>query len=1496
MAINLALTLTLDGRDAFWNSGNTGTKLDITHLQFGTRNRLPTGEESLLSLPKQSVKIQNGNKIGPDQVRIMATMPGIENYNVTEIGLWSGEPGLVGSILVAYTSVRTGYIAQMVNGIDLVFTYDMVIATTDIDKINIVKDTDQSSTFSLLAAHETDRNAHPFYVTTDTAQTISGAKTFTNKAIFSGGLTGELTGNAATATQLKTPRTIGGVSFNGTANINLPGVNIAGNQNTSGNAATASKLAAAVLVGGIAFDGSAAINLPGVNIAGNQNTSGNAATATKLQTARTINGVSFDGSANITIADNTKLPLAGGTITGSLNVSDTITVTNVGEQVGAFKKLIQASTTTDGGFIAVGNDGVDKGYVEIGTTDDADAEIYASQRTSANAVIRRAKLLDDAGNTSFPGTVTAPTFNGALNGNAATATKLQTARSINGVGFDGTANITIADDTKLPLTGGTLTGGLTAPNLTATGSIKATTCGVTGMGNYSPTGQGAYLSWNRNDGGGRTDFINNRGGGAGGFDWWNGNESSYTQVMSLDQNGVLNAIGGFSGNAATATKLQTARTINGVAFDGSANITIADSTKLPLAGGTITGALTVNGLITAGDGIKTNRIVSTSAVAFSDGWLAKNIHTGGVLASDFYADSTKVPTNGIYSKGKIHTATSVEVGSSVDGAKDTDYIRAIIHPPTHTGGDWEHTVRDDATYAYYKLKYGTSGHLQLRSDGTLSASGGFDGNASTATKLATARTISLIGDGAGSASFDGSANTSINLTLNDVNNSAGTYGANNLEIPTFTLNKKGLLTSAGNRAFPYAGVGQYGAAILYDGLDSHSTSHSATANIVRHLNAVKVDINKSFNDAFGTDVDSYITPGNLRGFTSCADFPVGSRMIVDVPALPDMPNLGSAAVYFETKRTYTHPGKLQIAYGYNNGRTATRSAGTGGAYSDWVYTVDTSSISRYRQDLDATRIYSPNLSKTIAITDINVQVPDLMVFGRVFANNFASDSPYSFLTTVGQQQVVMTGGLLASDNYADQGKVHGLGIYAKGVIESAAGFKGKLLAKDLRTLKPSQAEKGGISSYFVTEWGLNNDYVGGNYGDFLSLNTYHDASAGNQNGLFFDKTGKRIVHYQSDFDAANWGYGKTLAYAEDVLSTNGGTMNAPINFNLSQADGAFHKLIEGSTSTDGGYIAVGNHGSDRGYLELGTVDDPDAAIYARKRNTPNTILEEAVILGPDGNTSFPHSVFIHGAVGGHGTCGLVKGNADNAEYTGCNIDITSWFGVGIKASNSGERTVVFNARNGDIHNRGSLNSEWFVQANKGIGISNIEGVGHGLSLYNGAMDGMPTYGIAFAKTYHQGGHGYVDGDWATYFTMEGAYNRGWIFKSHTYGNVASISSTGVITAPTFNGNATSADRLSANPSINGVTFNGTAHIEVPTLGYGQSWQNVREFRASGVNYTNTTGKPIYVVVNIWDGTTFVDNIQLRVKGTDTEGDWSFIVPNGSTYRCTGAIRSWTELR
>ena len=130
----------------------------------------------------------------------------------------------------------------------------------------------------------------------NTASTIvkrDGSGNFT-----AGTITAALTGNASTATSaatLTTARNIGGVSFNGSADITLPGVNATGNQNTTGSAAT---LTTARNIGGVSFDGSAAITLSGVNATGNQNTTGSAAT---LTTPRTIGGVSFDGSANINL-------------------------------------------------------------------------------------------------------------------------------------------------------------------------------------------------------------------------------------------------------------------------------------------------------------------------------------------------------------------------------------------------------------------------------------------------------------------------------------------------------------------------------------------------------------------------------------------------------------------------------------------------------------------------------------------------------------------------------------------------------------------------------------------------------------------------------------------------------------------------------------------------------------------------------------------------------------------------------------------------------------------------------------------------------------------------------------------------------------------------------------------------------------------------------------------------------------------------------------------
>jgi hypothetical protein len=100
--------------------------------------------------------------------------------------------------------------------------------------------------------------------------------------------------------------------------------NISGNAATattaaacSGNAATATKLATARTIGGVSFDGSAAINLPGVNTAGNQNTSGSSASCTGNAASATYASAVTLTADNLTAATN--YPLFASAATGNLS-------------------------------------------------------------------------------------------------------------------------------------------------------------------------------------------------------------------------------------------------------------------------------------------------------------------------------------------------------------------------------------------------------------------------------------------------------------------------------------------------------------------------------------------------------------------------------------------------------------------------------------------------------------------------------------------------------------------------------------------------------------------------------------------------------------------------------------------------------------------------------------------------------------------------------------------------------------------------------------------------------------------------------------------------------------------------------------------------------------------------------------------------------------------------------------------------------------------------
>lgn len=76
-----------------------------------------------------------------------------------------------------------------------------------------------------------------------------------------------------------------------------------------------------------------------------------------------------------------------------------------------------------------------------------------------------------------------------------------------------------------------------------------------------------------------------------------------------------------------------------------------------------------------------------------------------------------------------------------------------------------------------------------------------------------------------------------------------------------------------------------------------------------------------------------------------------------------------------------------------------------------------------------------------------------------------------------------------------------------------------------------------------------------------------------------------------------------------------------------------------------------------------------------------------------------------------------------------------------------------------------------------FGVATTSGTTGGISLYNGAGY-VTSYGLAMRTTSNGGKHGYVQGDWGTYFYMAGATNRGWVFVNAGSGNRASISTEG----------------------------------------------------------------------------------------------------------------------
>ena len=292
--------------------------------------------------------------------------------------------------------------------------------------------------------------------------------------------------------------------------------------------------------------------------------------------------------------------------------------------------------------------------------------------------------------------VTAPSFSGPLSGNATTATRLQTPRQINGINFDGSANITIptglAKRLQTPRTIA-LSGGVTG-STTFDGSANATISATVVPSSHTHTvAQVTNL---------QTE-LNNR---------------ALTNHTHPAQTTV-------TGNAGTATRLQTPRQINGINFDGSANITVPTSAHTHNASEINAGILNVE------------RIPRGTA--------ANQVATGNHTHTwDSLTNRPNIPT--------ASTTAPLIAGVATIGTGAT-FARADHIHPTQTA------VTGNA---------GTATRLQTprQINGV-----NFDGSANItipmgpAERLQTPRTIALSGGATGSVNFDGSANATINVTV-----------------------------------------------------------------------------------------------------------------------------------------------------------------------------------------------------------------------------------------------------------------------------------------------------------------------------------------------------------------------------------------------------------------------------------------------------------------------------------------------------------------------------------------------------------------------------------------------------------------------------------------------------------------------------------------------------------------------------------------------------------
>jgi phage-related tail fiber protein len=309
------------------------------------------------------------------------------------------------------------------------------------------------------------------------------------------------------------------------------------------------------------------------------------------------------------------------------------------------------------------------------------------------------------------------------------------------------------------------------------------------------------------------------------------------KILKLDGSAKLPAsiTGNADGNAATATKLTTARTITvsgdisgSTTYDGSANSTLALTLPNITTDGTYK-SVTVNakGLVTSGTNPTTIVGYGLTDAAQSITWTAtvKGVTWSRILTmvgSPVIGHTFLLNISGTRSSVVFNTTFQVTTSHStkcnIVQLNNNSYSTFSIRGDVDSDGNGVICIYDDASAATTAVTQSLTVTATLLRpttitpiitfvDGTVQPVGttigesirtvigntmvaNLSGNASTATKLATARTITVSGDIAGSTTYDGSGNSTLALTLPNVA-TAGTYTST-------TINAKGLVISGSN--------------------------------------------------------------------------------------------------------------------------------------------------------------------------------------------------------------------------------------------------------------------------------------------------------------------------------------------------------------------------------------------------------------------------------------------------------------------------------------------------------------------------------------------------------------------------------------------------------------------------------------------------------------------------------------------------------------------------